>query len=70
MRRTDDFMTVNQAREIIGVSKVKIAQWIKDGTLPSVESIFDKRVKLVRREDVERLAVQFRPSVGKMIPAA
>lgn len=51
----DDYMTVTEAREMLGVTRSKMTSWIHDGVLPTVEDPFDKRVKLVRREDVDRL---------------
>lgn len=52
----DEYMTVGEARERLGVSKPKMAQLIRDGLLPAMESPLDKRVKLVRAADVEALA--------------
>lgn len=58
----DEYVTVREAGEMLGVSKVKMAQLIRDGLLDAQESVLDKRVKLLRREDVERLARTLRPS--------
>lgn len=69
MPESSEFMTVTEARMYLGVSKGKMAAWIADGTLPWVESPYNKRVKLVRRDDVERLARQPRSS-QKIKPAA
>jgi len=49
-------MTVREAREYLGISKTKIARFIADGTLASYESALNKRIKLLRRADVEALA--------------
>jgi excisionase family DNA binding protein len=51
----DDYITVTQARELLGVSKVKIARMIRDGELTTVPDKRDARVKLVKRSDVERI---------------
>lgn len=59
---TDEYVTVREAGELLGVSKVKMAQLLRDGVLKAQESVLDRRVKLILREDVERLAKQLRPS--------
>lgn len=51
----DDYITVAQAREMLGVSRVKIAAMIKSGAIVTVPDPFDARVKLVKRADVEAL---------------
>jgi excisionase family DNA binding protein len=51
----DDYITVTEARELLGVSKVKIARMIRDGELVTVPDKRDARVKLVKRSDVERI---------------
>lgn len=58
-----EFMTVTEARLLLRVSKGKMAEWLADGTLPWVESPYNKRAKLVRREAVEELARQ--PRAGQ-----
>ena len=59
---TDEYVTVREAGELLGVSKVKMAQLLRDGVLSAQESVLDRRVKLILRADVERLAKQLRPS--------
>ena len=56
-----EYMTVTEARDYLGVSKVKIAQLIADGILPSVENKLDKRSRLITRVDLEALKRQGRP---------
>jgi hypothetical protein len=51
-------MTIGAAREILGVSKKKMAALIADGDLATESDPLDKRVKLVRRADVEALAAR------------
>lgn len=58
----EEYVTAREAGEILGVSKVKMAQLIKDGVLAAHDSVLDKRVKLIRRADVEALAKTLRPS--------
>jgi predicted site-specific integrase-resolvase len=55
-RPPDGFLTLAQARERLGISRMKAWAWAKEGVLPVYEDPRDKRVKLVRVEDVERLA--------------
>ncbi len=50
-----EFWMVRQAREYLGISKKKMAQLIKDDVLATQDSVLDKRVKMVRRADVEAL---------------
>jgi hypothetical protein len=50
-----EYMTIRQAREALGVSRTKMADLLKDGVLLTVDDTLDKRKKLVRRADVERL---------------
>lgn len=50
------YLTVNEVAERLNVSRWKVTQWIKDGILTTVDSHYDKSVKLIRLEDVQRLA--------------
>jgi hypothetical protein len=52
------YITVGQARELLGISAPKMAQLIKDGVLPVRADALDKRIKLVSRAAVEALAAQ------------
>lgn len=53
-----EWMTIGEAQLHLGVSKKKIAQLIKDGALPTFPNALDKRIKLVKRSDVETLAAR------------
>jgi excisionase family DNA binding protein len=53
---TRDLMTVGEARDYLGVGKVKMAKLIKDGVLPTEPDPLDKRIRLIKRTDVEQLA--------------
>ena len=57
----DQYMTVGEAREILGVSRAKMTRLIETGDLPTEPDPLDKRVKKVRRADVERLKSQALP---------
>lgn len=63
----EEYVTVNTARKLLGVSTNKMAAWIREGLLPTTDSPFNKRAKLVRLADVERLLAAPRP---KPIPVA
>lgn len=52
---SSEHVTVAEAQKLLGVSHTKIWQLMKDGTLKAYKSPLNKRVKLVKREDVERL---------------
>lgn len=47
-----DLITTSEARALLGVSAVKMAQLIKDRTLRHFPDPLDKRVKLVSKGEV------------------
>jgi len=49
------YITVGEARELLGISRPKMAQLLKDGVLVVRPDALDKRVKWIRRGEVERL---------------
>lgn len=51
----NQLIKVTQAQKLLGVSKKKIASLIVEGVLPFEPDVLDKRVKLLRLADVERL---------------
>lgn len=51
----NQLIKVTQAQKLLGVSKKKMASLIVEGVLPYEADILDKRVKLLRVTDVERL---------------
>lgn len=53
-----DLITVAEARKLLGVSPVKMADLLKQGYLRSFHYPLDKRVKLVSRAEV--LALRLR----------
>jgi hypothetical protein len=57
---TDEFVTVGEARDLLGISKPKMTQLLREGILTATTSPLDKRVKLVRAADVEILLAQWR----------
>lgn len=51
----DELLTTAQVRDILGISKVKMAQLIASGELHTQLDPLDKRVKLIRRSEVDAL---------------
>ena len=52
----EGYMTLAEARARLGVAKATITRMVNDGRLPTFDHPRDKRVRLTRVEDVERLA--------------
>ena len=50
-----DLITTSEARRILGVSAVKMAQLIKEGVIAHFPNPLDKRVKFVSKAEVEAL---------------
>jgi len=51
----NDLITTAEARRLLGVSAVKMAQLIRDGIVPHFPNPLDRRVKLVNKAQVESL---------------
>lgn len=67
MREESEYMTAGEAQLYLGITKVKMSELIKENVLPVTLNPLNKRVKLIRRADVERLAALPRP---KRVPVA
>jgi predicted DNA-binding transcriptional regulator AlpA len=52
-----DLIKVAEARKLLGVSRIKIAELIRDGYIRHFPYPLDKRVKLVSRSEVLALKV-------------
>lgn len=52
---SDQLVNVSEAQKLLRVSKKKIAALLAEGSIPFQVDILDKRVKLVKLEDVKRL---------------
>ena len=52
---SDDYVTMGEAEKLLGVSRFKLWQLVREGVLPTFVSPLDRRQKLVRREDLDRL---------------
>lgn len=59
-----DLITVAEARKMLGVSTVKIAQLIKNGMLRHFSDPLDKRVKLVSEAEVRALQLRSRKAAA------
>jgi excisionase family DNA binding protein len=57
----DDFLPLMQAAAYLGVSRMKLSRMVRAGELAYVTSPLDKRVKLFRREELDRLRDAPRP---------
>jgi excisionase family DNA binding protein len=57
----EDLMTLTAAAEALKVSRFKISRLIRDGDLQAFVSPLDRRLRLVRRADVEALKGHFVP---------
>lgn len=55
LQRPKDLITINEARQILGVGAVKMAKLIKQGVLVHYENPLDGRVKFVSKADVMAL---------------
>lgn len=58
MSEDDEYISVAQAREILGVSEPKMAQLLKSGQLASEPNPVDRRGKILKRSEVEALAAK------------
>jgi excisionase family DNA binding protein len=58
----DEFLPLMQAAAYLGVSRMKLSRMVSAGELAFVTSPLDKRVKLFRREDLDRLRLAPRPA--------
>jgi excisionase family DNA binding protein len=56
MSEPSEYVTVAEAREILGVSKPHMTALLKRGVLKAEPSEVDRRVKRILRADVEALA--------------
>ncbi len=52
---TNDFLTLQEAADLMGVSRFKLWRLVREGKLVAHQSERDRREKLVRRADIESL---------------
>lgn len=50
-----EYLSLKEAREYLGISKPKMRRLIKEAVISVYSDQRDKRKRLVRREDIERL---------------
>jgi excisionase family DNA binding protein len=51
----EGYLTIQQAAELLGVSRFRMARLVRDQQLPIFERAVDKRVRWLRRADVQAL---------------
>ncbi len=51
----EEFLNLKEARQLLGVSRTKLWTLTKEGHLPIYQDPLNKRVRLVRRRDLENL---------------
>ena len=51
----EEFVTMREAQEILGVSNFTVWQMVRDGRLQAFRSGVDRRKKLIRRADLDAL---------------
>jgi excisionase family DNA binding protein len=51
----EEFVTMREAQEILGVSNFTVWQMVKDGRLQTFRSQVDRRKKLIRRSDLDAM---------------
>jgi excisionase family DNA binding protein len=54
-RAPEGFLTMAEALKRLGVAKATLQKRVRDGTLPVYRDPLNKRVRLVRAEDLEQL---------------
>jgi len=66
---SEQYLTVGEVMKRLDISKVRMSQWIKDGTIKTEPSPYDKRVKLIPISEVERLKALPRPAKNRALAA-
>lgn len=52
---TNEYVTLGQAAELVGVSRATLWRRMKEESIQTYQSQQDRRIRLVRREDLEPL---------------
>ena len=55
MSRPKDLIKTAEARLVLGISTVKMADLIKRGVVKTYPNILDRRIKLVSRKELDKL---------------
>jgi len=56
-----EYVTVGQAREMLGYTKDKMTRLIKKGVFVTIINIHDEREKLILRSDIEKRLLEGKP---------
>jgi hypothetical protein len=64
-----EYVTVAEAREILGVTKYKMTDLIYRGVLKTFDNEADRRSRLIRRADVEALKPNIKARSPKAVDA-
>lgn len=66
----EEYISVGEAAQRLGVSKGTMAKWIREGYIKAEASPRDRRFKLVPVSEVERLTIFPKPEAQKKERAA
>jgi len=55
MEDQEDYLTLSEAAEYLGVSRVTLWRRVRDGTLTPYQAASSRRKKLVKRKDLDKL---------------
>ncbi len=58
MSEEGEYLTATQARDLLGVSQGKMTALIREGQLPTYPDPLNKRIKLIKKSDVDALLAQ------------
>ena len=58
MTEEGEYLTATQARDLLGVSQGKMTALIREGQLPTYPDPLNKRIKLIKKSDVDALLAQ------------
>lgn len=61
----EEYVTVRQAREMMGITEFKMTALIKNGEFTTYPTLRDKRVRLIKRADVEAWIAKAGPLIPK-----
>lgn len=61
----EEYMTVREAREMMGITEFKMTALIKNGEFTVYPTLRDKRVRLIKRSDVEAWIAKAGPAIPK-----
>ncbi len=67
---TDEFIKVSELRQQLGISNALMARLIREGRLPTTPNPYDRRSKVVRRADADRLREEYQAMRRKNHPVA